>query len=85
MGKKEKKKNAKKYLSMMEAADYLSLKPSYLYQLTSKRLIPHSKVGRLNIFNSFELDCYIEQHKVQTNSEIKQQAINDYVSGRVSA
>jgi len=80
---KNQKKLTKKYLSMKEAALYLSLKVSYLYQLTSKRMIPHSKVGRLNIFSTSQLDSFIEQHKVHTIDEIKQTAINDYVLGKV--
>jgi excisionase family DNA binding protein len=73
----------KKYLSSDEAALYLSLKLSTLYQLTSKKKIPHSKVGRLNIFDSYELDTFIQQHKVHTIDEIKQTAIDDYVLGKV--
>ena len=35
--------NGKGVLTLPEAADYLGLSKSYLYKLTSKKILPHSK------------------------------------------
>jgi excisionase family DNA binding protein len=88
LNEKRKKENdnqvmiAKPYLSLEETAEYLSYQKSSIYQFTSKKLIPHYKIRKKLLFKISELNEFIENHKVHTNAEIKQQAINDYVLGR---
>lgn len=51
-------------LSFTEAAKYIKLKPSYLYKLTSKGLIPHYKPsGKLIYFSKKDLDSWIYNNK----------------------
>jgi excisionase family DNA binding protein len=46
-----------KPLNLIQAAEYLGLRKSYLYKLTSKKLIPHSKpTGKVIFFSKVELD-----------------------------
>lgn len=40
----------KTILGINDAADFLGLKKSYLYQLTSKKVIPHSKPNNKKIY-----------------------------------
>jgi excisionase family DNA binding protein len=72
----------KPYLSLEEAADYLSYQKSSIYQFTSKKLIPHYKIRKKLLFKESELIEFVESHRIQTIDEIKQQAINDYTSGK---
>jgi len=44
------------YLDRRQAAKYLGIKERQVYNLVSKRLIPHSKLGGLLSFNRLELD-----------------------------
>ena len=68
-------------LNMNEAAAYLGLTKSYLYKMTSSRMIPHSKLGKKIIFWRNELYDWISAHKVKTNTEIEQEA-NEYLVKR---
>jgi excisionase family DNA binding protein len=89
LNEKRKKENdnqvmiAKPYLSLEETAAYLSYQKSSLYQFTSKNLIPHYKIRGKILFKITELNEFIESNRITPSSEIKQQAINDYISGRV--
>jgi excisionase family DNA binding protein len=67
--------NSNKPLTAKEAADYLDISKSHLYQLTSKGKIPHYKPNgkRLYIFQS-DLDDYIRSGKVKTNKELEVEA-----------
>ena len=80
MEKKKKLLRFKGYLSLEEAADYLSYTKSSLYQFTSKRLIPHYKFGRKILFKVSELNDFIEKHRIAPKSEIKQQALDSHLS-----
>lgn len=61
----------KEILTFEEACLYLGRKPSYLYKLTSKRLIPHySPTGKVLYFKRSELDVWILKSKRKSIDEI---------------
>ena len=78
--KKKLLRHKKSFMSLEEAADYLSYTKSSLYQFTSKRLIPHYKIGRKVLFKVSELNDFVEKHRVATKSEIKKQALDSHLS-----
>ena len=49
-------------LNSQQAADYLGIKLSTVYQMTMRRQIPIVKVGRLNRFRRQDLDAFINQN-----------------------
>lgn len=61
-------------LSVDQAALYLGLPKSTLYQLTSKREIPFRKVGRRLTFLKNELDTWLVAKRELTRSEIENQS-----------
>lgn len=54
-----------KLLTMDQAAAYLGLQKSTLYEWISKKQIEHIRVGRLVKFHAGYLDRYIAQHTVK--------------------
>ncbi len=52
---------------------YIPCSRSYLYKLTSKNLIPHSKRGKKLYFIKSELDAWLIENKVKTIDEIKEE------------
>lgn len=54
----------KRLLSITEAAEYLSIKKWTLYAWVSQKRIPHVKMGRRTMFDSKELDNFIERNSV---------------------
>jgi len=59
-----------KLLNVQEAADYLGLKVSTLYEWVSEKRIPYIKAGRLVKFDLADLDSFIEKSKVKPVREI---------------
>lgn len=57
-------------LNVQEAADYLGLKVSTLYQWVSQKRISYVKSGRLVKFDLADLDRFIEKSKVKPVREI---------------
>lgn len=49
-------------LDVAQAAEYLGLKKSSVYQLTMRKAIPVVKVGRLVRFRKQDLDAFIERN-----------------------
>lgn len=81
-----------KPLDLKEAADYLHLSTSHLYQLTSKGLIPHYKPnGKKIYFDRKDLNGYLFRHRVASAEELEGTAAShivnrpfkDLVSGRM--
>ncbi len=48
-------------MSIEDAANYLSLKRSSLYQMSMRKSIPIVRIGRLIRFRKSDLDSFIEQ------------------------
>ena len=71
----EMKANSKKeILTMDEASSMLDLSKSYLYRMTSERIIPHYKpLNKVIYFKRSELIAWIEKGRVQTKDELLQQ------------
>ena len=69
-----------KPLTLLEAAAYLDISPSYLYKLTSSQRIPHYKPhGKRVYFLKSDLNVYLLQGRVRPIDEIDQEA-TDYVT-----
>lgn len=61
-------------MNIEEAAKYLDLEVATLYFKTSKRLIPHFKKGKRLYFHQVELDQWIAEGKVKTQTELEGEA-----------
>jgi excisionase family DNA binding protein len=57
-------------LNIQQAADYLGIKVSTLYQWVSQKRIAYHKSGRLVKFDLSDLDKFIEKSKVKPVKEI---------------
>ena len=71
-------------LNIEEAAAYLKLKITTLYEKTSKKIIPHFKRGNKLYFNKNDLEEWIKKGKVTTQTEIEGQAATYLLSGKES-
>ena len=70
------------YLTLQQAAEYLGYKPSYMYKLTHRRLIPFYKPTNKKIyFKKSDLDAWIKRNRQKSKSEIRK--ISDsYISNQ---
>lgn len=66
----------KEIIGVEEAADFLGVKPSYLYKLVMTRKIPYYKPRKKLYFKRSELEAEISKHRVSTNSELDFIAMN---------
>jgi len=67
----------KKVLTFDEACDYSGISRTYMYNLTSKKSIPHSKPnGKVIFFSKESLDKWLLRNKQVSHDEIEQKAIN---------
>lgn len=65
----------KKVLTSEEAAKYMGISLSYLYKLTMRMQIPHSKpMGKMVYFDRDELEQWLMSGRIATEAEINQQA-----------
>ena len=65
----------KEVLTSDEAAKYMGVSKSYLYKLTMRKQIPHYKpMGKMCYFDRLELQEWLKNNRVTTESEINQQA-----------
>lgn len=69
-------------LGIGEAARFLKLKITTLYEKTSKKLIPHSKQGNRLYFIQEDLEEWLKKGKVKTSAEIESQAQSYLLNGR---
>ena len=56
-------------LSIRQAARLLGLRKGTLYNLTSRKEIPHYKVGNRIFFREIDLRTWFESKRVRTNQE----------------
>ena len=54
----------KDLLTLDQICKKLKVKRSFIYDLTSRKQIPHIKVGRLLRFDPDEIDNWLQSHKV---------------------
>lgn len=65
----------KMVLTSDEAARYLGVSKSYLYKLTHRKQIPHSKpLGKMCYFNRLELERWLQTNRVATSDELNERA-----------
>ncbi len=50
-------------LDMQQAADFLNITKSTLYDMTMRKKIPTVKIGRLNRFLLKDLEAFIQQNR----------------------
>ncbi len=64
-------------LNIDEVAQFTGLSKLYLYKLTSKNEIPHSKPNGKNIFfNKSEIEKWLLRNRQATNEELEAEAVN---------
>jgi len=68
------KPNIPDILDVKQAADFLRLKITTLYEKTSEKTIPHFKKGNKLYFNKPELQDWVQSGKVKTNDELQSEA-----------
>ena len=61
----------KKYLSFVEAANYLGISKSSLYKKTASHVIPFIKPGKKLLFNREVIDQWLEQFVQPTIEELQ--------------
>ncbi len=70
----------KEYLTIDETAIRLRKSKNSIYKLTSKRLLPFTKLGKSIIFLKSDVDLYIKALSLNTRDESVKNALN-FVSG----
>jgi excisionase family DNA binding protein len=74
----------KTVLTTAEAAAYLGVSLSYLYKLTMRQQIPHSKpLGKMCYFSRLELEAWLMRNRVATSTELHDRAL-DYCRTRIN-
>lgn len=67
----------KEILSLDEVVEYTGLSKSFLYKLTSNRVIPHYKPsGKLCYFRKAEIDQWLTSNPVATSAELEAKALH---------
>ncbi|MCH5222244.1 MAG: helix-turn-helix domain-containing protein [Muribaculaceae bacterium] len=73
----------KEVLTSDEAAAYMGISKSYLYKLTMRGAVPHYKpMGKMCYFNRNELEQWLQQNRIATAQEIKEEANRYCMKGR---
>jgi len=75
---------AKTALTMTDAALLTGLSKSHIYKMVCFKKIPYYKSvgGKITYFNKDELNAWMLQHRVKTESELEQEAVNFVVLGK---
>lgn len=71
--------SSKTVLDLTEAAAFTGYSESHLYNLTSRKTVPHYKKNRKLYFKKSELEDWLLEHKVKTCKDIDSQATT-YIS-----
>ncbi len=65
----------KEILTLNELAEYTGFSKSHIYKLTHRNEIPHYKpTGKVIFFKLSEINEWLLQNRIASNSEIEQQA-----------
>ncbi len=83
---KEKISNSERGLmTTAEVAQYLGVKPSYLYKMMMRRAIPYYKPGgKLCFFSRDDLDAWLTSIRIKSQSEIESDAARYIVSREIN-
>ena len=74
---------AKQVLTIEDVALLTGLSKSHIYKLTCKKSIPHFKQNRKQLyFDKSEVEAWMKQNRVTTQTEAEQQAIAYTVTGK---
>ncbi len=77
--------NERGLLTTTEAAQYLGVKPSYLYKMMMRRAIPYYKPGgKLCFFSRKDLDAWLTSIRIKSQSEIESEAARYIVSREIN-
>jgi len=69
--------SSKDVLTFEEACEYMGVSRSFLYKLTSRRQIPHSKPnGKMIFFEKKKLNEWLLRNQRKSNHEIEREALN---------
>lgn len=72
----------KEILTLNELAEYTGFSKSHIYKLTHRNEIPHYKPsGKVIFFKLSEINEWLLQNRIASNSEIEQQA-GEYLLNR---
>jgi excisionase family DNA binding protein len=77
------KPNIPDILDVKQAADFLRLKITTLYEKTSLKVIPHFKKGNKLYFKRDELQAWVQAGKVKTTDELQGEASSYILSHEV--
>jgi len=68
--------NRKDVLTFEEACEYMGVSRSFLYKLTSRRQIPHSKPnGKMIYFEKKKINIWLLQNRRKSKTEIEKEAL----------
>jgi excisionase family DNA binding protein len=70
------KSNIPEIMDVKQAADFLRLKITTLYEKTSLKIIPHFKKGNKLYFKRDELQSWVQDGKVKTTDELESEAVS---------
>ena len=70
----EPREQADQYLTVEEAAEFLSLSIPTIYSKVSKRELPYMKRGKRLYFSREDLESYLEDGRVKTIKEVEREA-----------
>ena len=65
-----------KYLTMIEAAQYMHISKSYLYQLAAEKRIRHLKIGAKRLFTVQDIDEFLDSCKVEPEEPVRINYLN---------
>lgn len=75
--------STKKVLTIQEAAVYTDYELNTLYNLVSKKLIPHSKPNKSKVFfDRVELETWMLSNKIRTQVDIDAEAASYILKNR---
>lgn len=74
---------AHEYLNMVEAAQYLQIPQSTLYQFCATRRLPYVKRGKRNFFQRADLDAFMAADRRKSVKEMEEDAMNKMRKGGV--
>jgi len=70
--------NSKDVLTFEEACEYMGVSRSFLYKLTSRRQIPHSKPnGKMIFFEKKKINIWLLQNRRKLNTESEFETIQN--------
>ena len=68
--------NSKDVLTFEEACEYMGVSRSFLYKLTSRRQIPHSKPnGKMIFFEKKKINAWLLQNRRKLNTESESETL----------